>query len=87
MVVLVGPNTGGIENIGRVNLKNVILFKEILEELGDRLDIERIQEQMKQDLEKSIEIFQKPVQGNRINQQFLRDRESMRINNRNQSIL
>lgn len=72
LVVMVGPNEGGMENIGKANLKNVILFQEIMNELDRKLDVDRIHGHMKQDLIKSIDRFRCPNSGKQINEAFLK---------------
>lgn len=66
LVLLVPPNDKGVAHIGQANLPDVILFEEILANLGGQLDIQRIIDWIAEDLTKVIAILKQPTAGRRM---------------------
>lgn len=75
LVLLVPPNPGGIEKIGRGNLQFVKLFQEIWTDLsqaeGEASVIDEIIRDIAQDVREVVSILKKPLQGKSLLQGFL----------------
>ena len=80
LVLLAPPNKDGMKKIGRENLKNVILFADIWEELGSLLTADQILRNLEADLHVIIDIFKNPTAGRRLLPRFLKVRDSMQQN-------
>lgn len=81
LVLLVCPNMDGVKRIGRQNLKQVILFSEVFEDLEkhDRTDyLKCVHGAFDKDVGKVIETLKNPKQGKSKRQEFLRQREACR---------
>ena len=75
LILLAPPNKKGIERIGTTNLKDVLLFEEILADLGPRLDDQSIIDAVRQDVPKVISILQNPTAGRTLKVPFLQRRD------------
>jgi hypothetical protein len=75
-VLLSPPNEKGIKNLGATNLCDVLLFDEILADLGKHLDDQEIVAAIKEDVTKVLSILRSPTQGRRLKHSFLRVRGS-----------
>jgi len=80
LVLLVGPNEGAIENLGRKNLGRVVLFSDVWHELHDGVSEDRIMNEMREDLLKVLYILRNPTQGKEITPAFIRLRAKLRDN-------
>jgi hypothetical protein len=79
LVLLVCPNMDGVKRIGRQNLKQVILFSKVFEDLEKhgRTDyLKYVHGTFDKDIGRVIEILKNPTQGKRIRPEFLRQREA-----------
>ena len=82
LILLVGANEDGRVKIGKENLRNVILFEQIWEEMNNKnhFDREALNRQMEDDTAKVIEILNKPSNGKKITPEF----KTERLNSLNQ---
>ncbi len=74
LIILVPPNNDGNNNIGKNNLKNIILFNEIFREFGDSLNKVKIHNELLSDLENEIENLKNPTQGKTLLNEFIKMR-------------
>lgn len=70
IILLVGPNETGIQRIGTNNLKNVILFENIWNDIEETNIPEIIMRDIQIDVEKVLAILKSPVNGRRITPLF-----------------
>lgn len=79
LVLLVCPNDKGIEEIRQQNLKQVILFSKVFEDLEkqDGADyLKYVHDDFDKHVGEVVKILKKPNQGKRIRPEFLRQREA-----------
>lgn len=75
LILLAPPNKKGIEQIGTANLKDVLLFEEILADLGPRLDDQPIIDAVSEDVSTVISILHNPTAGRTLKAPFLERRD------------
>ena len=78
LVLLVYPNEKGIKQIGQQNLKQVILFSKVFEDIERHTTdyLRYVHDTFDKDVGKVIEILKNPTQGKSKRQKFLQQREA-----------
>lgn len=85
LVLLVPPNADGMREIGRNNVKNVILLSQIMREVG-RVTVEHLLSDIRVDIDWVINLLREPKQGRTYLESFLRarGRPKLRLKGRRQ---
>ncbi len=74
LILLGPPNSKGMERIGEKNLEDVMLFEEVMDDLKDRLDVDRLLATVADDVPRVLSILRHPSAGPRIKPEFLKRR-------------
>ncbi|MBP7792020.1 MAG: hypothetical protein KA120_03055 [Candidatus Goldbacteria bacterium] len=79
LILLVGANDEGIKNIGCDNLKNVILFDDILNDNGFEIDIERLKKDLIEQINVVLNVLKNPVNGKTTTKKFQEKRGNVEL--------
>jgi len=79
LILLVGANDEGIKNIGCANLKNVILFDDILNDNGFEIDIERLKKDLIEHMDVVLNVLKNPVNGKTTTKKFQEKRGNVEL--------
>ena len=78
LVLLVAPNDKGIDHIDVENIRNVVLFADIWNDLAEEFDQRWISDQFEQDLPKVLSVLRAPRSGKQVTRDFLKLRGMLR---------